>query len=143
MALARLIALFPQLDISILSAALERTDSTEAAIELVQKMTHLVDDYEESSAVSKPRPVKSARRARELKATAEKSVVESEDTQKYGRPVTARTRKQLDDDEALAKELQGEMDRVTTARSKQRQVDDDEVLARMEQVAEDERIARK
>ncbi|KAJ3038286.1 Intraflagellar transport protein 46, partial [Rhizophlyctis rosea] len=133
MALARLIALFPQLDISILSAAIERTNSTEAAIALVKKMTHLLDDREE-------RP-QSARRERERKVTAEKSAV-AEDAPKYNRPVTARTRKQLDEDEIIARELQSQMDRAPTARTKQRQVDEDELMARAEQEAEDEKIAR-
>ena len=134
MALARLIALFPQLDISILSAAIERTNSTEAAIALVRKMTHLADDREE-------RP-QSGRRERERKVTSEISP-HAEEAPRYTRPVTARTRRQLDEDEIIARDLQVQIDRAPTARTKQRQLDEDEMLARVEQAAEDEKIARK
>ncbi|KAI8809769.1 intraflagellar transport complex B protein 46 C terminal-domain-containing protein [Cladochytrium replicatum] len=58
--LARLIAEFPSIDVSVLSTALDRSENVDAAIALVYKMTRLMDD-DSPSQRQKPRPPGSAR----------------------------------------------------------------------------------
>ncbi|KAJ3129959.1 Cytoplasmic dynein 2 light intermediate chain 1 [Nowakowskiella sp. JEL0407] len=75
--LARLIALFPHVDVSILSTSLERSNDTEEAIKLVQKMTRAMEDGKPSD-VKKSRPAGSAR-MREQKVIVDNTEDSSED----------------------------------------------------------------
>ncbi|KAJ1536523.1 hypothetical protein HK096_010086 [Nowakowskiella sp. JEL0078] len=66
--LSRLIAHFPHVDVSILSTALERSENTDTAIQIVQKMTRMIDGGHLNSSQNKSRPMGSAR-MREQKVT--------------------------------------------------------------------------